>query len=33
MMNDLSGALSRLDDSVVSIEERLHRVVGVRRVD
>lgn len=33
MMNDLSGTLSRLDDSVVSIEERLHRVVGVRRVD
>lgn len=33
MMNDLAGTMSRLDDSVGSVEDRLHRVVGVRRVD
>lgn len=33
IMNDLVGTISRVEDSVDEIEERLHRVVGVRRVD
>lgn len=33
MMNDFAGTISRLDESVGGVEDRLHRVVGVRRVD
>jgi hypothetical protein len=33
MMNDFAGTISRLDQSVAEIEDRVHRVVGVRRVD
>jgi hypothetical protein len=33
MMNDFAGTMSRLDQSVAEIEDRVHRVVGVRRVD
>jgi hypothetical protein len=33
MMNDFAGTISRLDQSVAEIEDRIHRVVGVRRVE
>lgn len=33
MMNDFAGTISRLDKSVAEIEDRVHRVVGIRRVD
>lgn len=33
MMNDFAGTLSKLDESVAGIEDRVHRVVGVRRVE
>lgn len=33
MMNDFGGTISRLDESMGGVEDRLHRVVGVRRVD
>jgi len=33
MMNDFAGTISRLDQSVAEIEDRVHRVVGVRRVE
>lgn len=33
MMNDFAGTMERLDDSVAGIEDRVHRVVGVRRVE
>jgi hypothetical protein len=33
LMNEFAGNMSRLDQSVAEIEDRVHRVVGVRRVD
>jgi hypothetical protein len=33
MMNDFAGTMARMDDSLGGIEDRLQRVVGVRRFD
>lgn len=33
MMNDFAGTMARIDGSLGGIEDRLQRVVGVRRVD
>jgi len=33
MMNDFAGTLARVDGSLGGIEDRLQRVIGVRRVD
>jgi hypothetical protein len=33
MMNDLAGTMARMDDSLGGIEDRLQRLVGVRRFD
>jgi hypothetical protein len=33
MMEDFAGTVVRVEGSVLGIEERVNRVIGVRRVD
>jgi hypothetical protein len=33
LINEFAGTISRLDQSVAEIEDRMHHVVGVRRVE